>query len=61
VLIASVPALVMILAMNMYGGAPVLITFYAIKEIFKPNGIYGRWGWRGLVAYLAGFAASAPF
>jgi nucleobase:cation symporter-1, NCS1 family len=34
---------------------------YAITEIFKPNGIYGRWGWRGLVAYLVGFAAMIPF
>ena len=22
---------------------------YAIAEIFKPDGIYGRWGWRGIV------------
>jgi NCS1 family nucleobase:cation symporter-1 len=34
---------------------------YAIAEIFKPNGIYGRWGWRGIVAYLVGFAAMVPF
>jgi nucleobase:cation symporter-1, NCS1 family len=34
---------------------------YAIKEIFKPDGIYGRWGWRGLAAYIVGFAASSPF
>jgi nucleobase:cation symporter-1, NCS1 family len=34
---------------------------YSITEIFKPNGIYGRWGWRGLVAYLVGFAAMIPF
>jgi purine-cytosine permease-like protein len=132
VLICSVPALVMILAMNMYGGALVLITIadsfkslkptlrhralaillvaivglvgaiysnsnakfleyygnllvillylfspwtainlvdyylvrrghYAIKEIFKPDGIYGRWGWRGLTAYAIGFLASVPF
>jgi purine-cytosine permease-like protein len=133
VLIAAVPALVIILAMNMYGGALVLITIfdsvkkirrprlrhrvtgllitavvafvaslfsesnadfltyynnllvillylfgpwtainladyylvrrghYAIKEIFKPDGMYGRWGWRGLLAYLVGFGASAPF
>jgi NCS1 family nucleobase:cation symporter-1 len=132
VLMCSVPALVMILAMNMYGGSLVLITIadsfksikpklrhralgillvavvglvgsiysdsnakflvyygnllvillylfspwtainlvdyylirrghYSIKEIFKPNGIYGRWGWRGITAYLIGFAASVPF
>lgn len=34
---------------------------YAITEIFNPNGIYGRWAWRGVVAYLAGFAAMIPF
>jgi nucleobase:cation symporter-1, NCS1 family len=132
VLICAVPALIMILAMNMYGGSLVLITIidsvkkikptlahrvigilitavvafvgsvysdsnanfltyynnllvillylfspwtainlvdyyvvrrghYAIKEIFKPDGMYGRWGWRGLVAYIVGFGASAPF
>jgi NCS1 nucleoside transporter family len=34
---------------------------YAIEEIFKPDGIYGRWGWRGIFAYLIGFAAMVPF
>lgn len=34
---------------------------YAIAEIFKPRGIYGRWGWRGITAYLLGFAAMVPF
>ena len=34
---------------------------YAIKEIFNPRGIYGRWNWRGLVAYFAGFAVMIPF
>jgi nucleobase:cation symporter-1, NCS1 family len=34
---------------------------YAIAEIFNPAGIYGRWGWRGIVAYLIGFAAMVPF
>ena len=34
---------------------------YAIAEIFKPNGMYGRWGWRGVLSYLIGFAAMAPF
>ena len=33
---------------------------YAIAEIFKPDGIYGRWGWRGIVSYLVGFAAMVP-
>jgi nucleobase:cation symporter-1, NCS1 family len=34
---------------------------YAITEIFNSDGIYGRWPWRGLVAYWAGFAAMIPF
>ncbi len=34
---------------------------YAIAEIFKPNGMYGRWGWRGISSYLVGFAAMLPF
>ncbi|HZD71697.1 MAG TPA: cytosine permease [Actinomycetes bacterium] len=34
---------------------------YSIKQIFSPNGIYGRWGWRGLVSYLIGLAVMVPF
>lgn len=34
---------------------------YAIAEIFKPDGMYGRWGWRGIVSYLVGFGAMVPF
>ncbi|MGI8677441.1 MAG: cytosine permease, partial [Jatrophihabitans sp.] len=34
---------------------------YAIAEIFKPEGMYGRWGWRGLTSYLIGFVAMIPF
>ncbi len=34
---------------------------YAIAEIFNPNGMYGRWGWRGIIAYLVGFVAMTPF
>ncbi|MBE7186915.1 cytosine permease [Jatrophihabitans endophyticus] len=34
---------------------------YAIAEIFNPRGMYGRWGWRGVTAYLIGFAAMLPF
>jgi NCS1 nucleoside transporter family len=34
---------------------------YVIAEIFNPRGIYGRWGWRGIVSYLVGFAAMLPF
>ncbi len=34
---------------------------YAIVEFFKPNGLYGTWAWRGLVAYGVGFLAEVPF
>jgi nucleobase:cation symporter-1, NCS1 family len=34
---------------------------YAVAEIFKPRGIYGRWGWRGVLAYVIAFAAMVPF
>jgi purine-cytosine permease-like protein len=34
---------------------------YAITELFNPNGIYGVWSRRGLIAYCAGFAAEIPF
>lgn len=34
---------------------------YAIMDIFRPNGIYGVWSYRGLVAYAIGFAAEIPF
>jgi nucleobase:cation symporter-1, NCS1 family len=34
---------------------------YSVREIFNPGGIYGRWNWRGLVAYFGGFAAMIPF
>jgi NCS1 family nucleobase:cation symporter-1 len=34
---------------------------YAIAEIFNPQGIYGRWGWRGIISYLVGFIAMIPF
>ena len=33
---------------------------YAIAEIFNPHGMYGRWGWRGIVSYLVGFARDGP-
>ena len=36
-------------------------THYSVREIFNPNGIYGRWNWRGLLAYGVGFAAMIPF
>jgi len=34
---------------------------YSIREIFNPAGMYGRWNWRGLSAYVAGFVAMVPF
>jgi NCS1 nucleoside transporter family len=34
---------------------------YSIREIFNPHGMYGRWNWRGLLAYAVGFLAMVPF
>ena len=34
---------------------------YSVREIFNPHGIYGRWNWRGLVAYACGFVVMVPF
>ena len=34
---------------------------YAITDLFTPNGIYGSWAWRGVVAYLIGIAVEFPF
>jgi nucleobase:cation symporter-1, NCS1 family len=34
---------------------------YAITDIFRPDGVYGAWGSRGLIAYLVGFACEIPF
>lgn len=34
---------------------------YSVREIFNPHGMYGRWNWRGLVAYGVGFVAMIPF
>ena len=34
---------------------------YSIIDIFKPNGIYGVWSPRGLLAYGIGFVAEVPF
>jgi purine-cytosine permease-like protein len=33
---------------------------YAILEIFKKNGIYGAFNWRGLLAYAVGIAVMVP-
>jgi nucleobase:cation symporter-1, NCS1 family len=34
---------------------------YSVREIFNPRGMYGRWNWRGLIAYAVGLLAMAPF
>lgn len=34
---------------------------YAVTAIFDARGIYGRWSWRGITAYAAGFVAMIPF
>ncbi len=32
-----------------------------MREIFNPHGLYGRWNWRGLLAYGVGFVAMIAF
>jgi nucleobase:cation symporter-1, NCS1 family len=34
---------------------------YSVREIFNPRGMYGRWNWRGLMAYGVGFVVMIPF
>ena len=34
---------------------------YAITELFRSDGLYGVWAWRGLVAYFIGFLFDVPF
>src|ERR1700735_3928019 len=34
---------------------------YSVREIFNPRGMYGRWNWRGLLAYAVGFGSMFPF
>lgn len=34
---------------------------YSIREIFRPDGMYGRWGWRGQAAYGLALLAMTPF
>lgn len=34
---------------------------YAVAEMFRPHGIYGAWGWRGISAYVIGIVAMIPF
>lgn len=48
-------------AINLIDFYIVRHTHYSIKEIFNPHGLYGRWSWRGLLAYGCGFGAMMPF
>ncbi len=34
---------------------------FAVTDLFTPKGIYGRWGTRGISAYLIGVAVEIPF
>jgi purine-cytosine permease-like protein len=34
---------------------------YSVREIFNARGMYGRWNWRGLLAYGSGFIVMIPF
>jgi NCS1 family nucleobase:cation symporter-1 len=34
---------------------------YSLRDLFTPQGVYGAWGARGLLAYATGFLASLPF
>lgn len=34
---------------------------YALDHIVDTNGVYGKWAWRGLLAYSLGFFAMIPF
>lgn len=34
---------------------------YAITDLFSPNGIYGAWARRGVIAYLVGIVVELPF
>jgi purine-cytosine permease-like protein len=34
---------------------------YAIADLFRVDGIYGAWAWRGLTAYAVGLVAEVPF
>jgi len=34
---------------------------YSVREIFNAHGMYGRWNWRGLLAYGVGFVSMIPF
>lgn len=34
---------------------------FSLTAVFEPDGMYGRWGWRGLLSYGLGFVAMLPF
>ncbi|HEY5104061.1 MAG TPA: cytosine permease, partial [Acidimicrobiales bacterium] len=34
---------------------------FATTDFFTPHGVYGRWGFRGITAYLVGIALEIPF
>jgi nucleobase:cation symporter-1, NCS1 family len=34
---------------------------YSVREIFNSRGMYGRWNWRGITAYVVGFVVMIPF
>jgi purine-cytosine permease-like protein len=34
---------------------------YVIRDMFDPRGIYGRWGWHGIVAYVGALVIMVPF
>ena len=34
---------------------------YALQDIVRADGVYGKWAWRGLLAYAIGFVAMVPF
>lgn len=46
---------------NLYDYFVVRRGRYAVTELENRRGIYGVWGWRGIVAYLIGFVAALPF
>jgi len=48
-------------AINLVDFYVVRHSHYSVREIFNPHGMYGRWNWRGLLAYGVGFAAMIPF
>ena len=34
---------------------------YSVREIFRSDGIYGKWNWRGMAAYVISFVVMIPF